>query len=211
MNTTNVSSCCFSSPCASLFHSWALVGRGVRHASARLARGPEHSKPEHRAPASTARKQGNLGRPKLTNIESRFSRMRRRLPCHNHPPHDSAAAVDRGKCARHSKTPSCPPACMPCHRASERPTSAGGQRPPSSAPLERRECCAARARTGEAGAGPAQANSARVARAHARAVGRAGEHFFYASTDCLRRLHAISLCWPLVSLTEECTSDRTTT
>ncbi len=40
--------------------SWE-VAQGVRYASARLARGPEHSKPKHCTPARTTHKLGNLG------------------------------------------------------------------------------------------------------------------------------------------------------
>ncbi len=44
--------------------------------------------------------------------------------------------------------------------------------------------------------GPLRLTSARVARAHAGAVGRAaGEHFFYASTYCLQSLCWVRLTW----------------
>ncbi len=77
------------------------------------------------------------------------------------------------------------------HHTPARPTSAGDQRlcachpllqssGGSAAPLER-----AREKQKQE-AGPLRLTSARVARAHAQAVGCAGEHFFYASTDCLR-------------------------
>jgi hypothetical protein len=79
-----------------------------------------------------------------------------------------------------AKTPACTPACMPCHCAPTRPTSAGGQRPRAchpvphssggtAAPLERAR------EEQEQETGQLRLTSARVAREHAQAVGRAGE------------------------------------
>ena len=184
-NKTKVNSCCISSPCASLFHkSRALLGIGVRHASARtsevqgavspsIARRRRRAPPagEHRAPASTARKRGNLGRQKLTSIESRF----RRMPAPAAVPQPSTTR-QRGRRRQgqmrapffRAEAPACLPACTPpCLHAlpprARTPDLRRGPatpRVPCSAQLERRECCAARARTGRAGAGggPAQAN-----------------------------------------------------
>ena len=158
---------------------------------------------EHRAPASTARKRGNLGRQKLTSIESRF----RRMPAPAAVPQPSTTR-QRGRRRQgqmrapffRAEAPACLPACTPpCLHAlpprARTPDLRRGPatpRVPCSAQLERRECCADRARTGRAGAGggPAQANfSARrhgARRSWSRGSCRQRELLFYASTDCLR-------------------------
>ncbi len=94
------------------------------------------------------------------------------------------------------------PGPVPCHRAPARPTSSGGQRPRACHPLPRSSGGSAapleRAREEqEQEAGQLRLTSARVARAHAKAVGRAGEHLF-----CKHRLLVpfardlrVSLCW----------------
>jgi hypothetical protein len=120
---------------------------------------------------STARKRENLGRQKLTSTESRFSRIRCRLPCHNHPPRGSAAAIGRGECARRSAPKRLPPSLPHCLAIA---------RPRARSPT---------ARMGRAGAGggPAQANfSARRQGARPSRGSRRRALIFFASTDCLR-------------------------
>ena len=73
--------------------------------------------------------------------------------------------------------PACPPPCLhalpPRARTPDRRRGPATPRVPGSAQLERRECCAARARTGRAGpqqeqeAGPLRLTSARISTAHA--------------------------------------------
>jgi hypothetical protein len=230
-NKTKVNSCCISFPCTfpqipgtpgSPTHFRANIrGPGRRKpehrapsatsiASLARARQPRQPRPraaaiagEHRAPASTARKRGNLGRQKLASIESRF----RRMPAPAAVPQPSTTR-QRGRRRQgqmrapffRAEAPACLPACTPpCLHAlpprARTPDLRRGPatpRVPCSAQLERRECCAARARTGRAGAGggPAQANfSARrhgARRSWSRGSCRQRELLFYASTDCLR-------------------------
>jgi hypothetical protein len=163
-NKTKVNSCCISFPCTfpqipgtpgSPTHFRANIrGPGRRKpehrapsatsiASLARARQPRQPRPraaaiagEHRAPASTARKRGNLGRQKLASIESRF----RRMPAPAAVPQPSTTRQrDRRRQGQmrapfRAETAAClpapPPACMPCQRAPTRPASAGGQRPP---------------------------------------------------------------------------------
>jgi hypothetical protein len=66
-----------------------------------------------------------------------------------------------------AETPACPPcphALPPRARAPDVRRGPATPRVPSSAPLERRECCAARVRTGRAGAGGGPAEATFIAR-----------------------------------------------
>ena len=130
------------------------------------------------------------------------------MPPTHHPPRPPSAgaharAVPRGDACLPAclPAPALLPACLAIAPPAARPTSAGGQRPPRAlAILCLASACSAPTEGRRRTARPPRLPSARVARARARAVGRAGEHRLQAPIACTvrTRSHSVELTWPEV-------------
>ncbi len=146
----------------------------------------------------------------LTSIESRFSRM----PAPAAVPQPPTTTRQRGRRRQgqmrapffRAEAPSCLPPLPACFATARpharRPPGPATPRVPSSAQLERRECCAARARTGRAGAegGPAQANFSERRQGARRSRGSRR----WRALLCKHRLLALqSLCWVRLTWLED--------